>query len=113
MPGPTKIGFTLKYFENSPAELYKTFTIVSKPLIEKEYLKKRNVNFTARDIFEPNHYLRFDNEGRIIFTGENTKFTQKIFDKKYMNNLANEKVTPLIPAASKIVLDNFHPIPYI
>ena len=105
---------TLKYIENDDVvELYKTFTIVSKPLIEKEYLKKRNVNFTARDIFEPNHYLRFDNEGRIIFTGENTKFTQKIFDKKYMNNLANEKYRKLSNYLNKLFNNEYNiPIEY-
>lgn len=102
---------TLKYIENDDIiDLYKTFTIVSQPLIDKEYLKKRNVNFTARDIVEPNHYLRFDNEGRIIFTGENTKFTQKFLDKKYMNNLSNDKYKKLSNYLNKL-FNNEYTIP--
>ena len=102
---------TLKYIENDDLiELYKTFTIVSSPLIEKEYMKNRNVNFTARDIVEPNHYLRFDNEGRIIFSGENTKFNQKFLDKKYMTNIANEKYKRLSNYLNKL-FNNEYKIP--
>ena len=102
---------TLRYIDNDYiVDLYKTFTIVSKPLIDKEYLSKRNVNFTARDIFEPNHYLRFDNEGRIIFSGENTKFVQKFLDKKFMNNLANDKYKRLNIYLNKL-FNNEYDIP--
>lgn len=87
---------TLKYLDEIDLiELYKTFTIVSSPLIEKAYLKNRDVNFTARDSMDPNHYLRFSDDGRIIFSGENTKFAQRILEKKYMNHLANEKYKKL------------------
>ena len=102
---------TLKYIENDDLiELYKTFTIVSSPLIEKEYLKNRNVNFTARDIVEPNHYLRFDNNGRIIFSGENTKYNQKFLNKKYMTNVANEKYKRLSNYLNKL-FNNEYKIP--
>ena len=102
---------TLKYIDNDEIiDLYKTFTIVSKPLIDKEYLSKRNVNFTARDILEPNHYLRFDNEGRIIISGENTKFVQKFLDKKFMNNLANDKYKRLSVYLNKL-FNNEYDIP--
>lgn len=102
---------TLKYIDNDEIiDLYKTFTIVSKPLIDKEYLSKRNVNFTARDTLEPNHYLRFDNEGRIIFSGENTKFVQKFLDKKFMNNLANDKYKRLSIYLNKL-FNNEYDIP--
>lgn len=102
---------TLKIIENDDLiDIYKTFTIVSSPLIEKEYLKNKNVNFTARDIIEPNHYLRFDDEGRIIFTGENTRFNQKFLDKKYINNLANEKYKKLSNYLNKL-FNNEYKIP--
>ena len=75
---------TLKYLGNINVDLYKTFTLVSKPLIDQEYLSDRKINFTARDSLDPYHYIRFDNNGRIIFSGENAKYTPRFMDDKYM-----------------------------
>ncbi len=93
---------TLKYFNSLNAELYKTFSIVTKPLIQKEYLKDRNINFTARDSVEPYHYIRFDNNGRIIFSGENTKMNEKFMDKKFFTNLSNDKYKRLSNSMNKL-----------
>lgn len=83
---------TLKYLENSPAELYKTFSIVSKPI---EKLKNFNTNFTARDTLEPSHILRFAPNNRVIYSGEDVKFTEKFLDNKYLNNISAEKYRKL------------------
>ena len=78
---------TLKYIESSSAELYKTFTIVSKPI---DKLKNFNTNFTARDTLEPSHILRFAPNNRIIYSGENVKFSEKFLDNKYLNNISSD-----------------------
>ena len=86
-------GFeTLKYFDKAPVELYKTFTIVSKPLKE---LKNFDTSFTARDNLEPYHYLRFDTNGRIIFGGEDIKLTDRFNDTKYLNMVASDRYRKL------------------
>lgn len=79
---------TLKYIESSSAELYKTFTIVSKPI---DKLKNFNTNFTARDTLEPSHILRFAPNNRIIYSGENVKFSEKFLDNKYLNNISSDR----------------------
>ena len=79
---------TLKYIESSSAELYKTFTIVSKPI---DKLKNFNTNFTARDTLEPSHILRFAPNNRIIYSGENIKFSEKFLDNKYLNNISSDR----------------------
>lgn len=79
---------TLKYIESSSADLYKTFTIVSKPI---DKLKNFNTNFTARDTLEPSHILRFAPNNRIIYSGENVKFSEKFLDNKYLNNISSDR----------------------
>ncbi len=82
-------GFeTLKHFNRAPVELYKTFTIVSKPLKE---LKNFDTSFTARDNLEPYHYLRFDTNGRIIFGGEDVKLSDRFNDSRYLNSVAQDR----------------------
>lgn len=89
---------TMKYIQNSPAELYKTFTIVSKPI---EKLKNFNTNFTARDSLEPSHVLRFAPNNRIIYSGENVKFIEKFLDSKYLNNVSSDKYKKLFNSLQK------------
>lgn len=89
---------TLKYLENSPAELYKTFTIVSKPI---EKLKNFNTNFTARDNFESSHNLRFAPNNRIIYSGEEIKFNDKLMDNKYLKNVSLDKYKKLFNSLQK------------
>ena len=101
---------TLKYINNPNIDLYKTFTIVSKPLIEKEYMKDSTINFTARDSIDPCHYIRFDNNGRIIFGGENTKLTEKFMDNKYFYNVSNDKYKKLNTSMNKL-FSNIENIP--
>ena len=101
---------TLKYIKNPNIDLYKTFTIVSKPLIEKEYMKDSTINFTARDSIDPCHYIRFDNNGRIIFGGENTKLTEKFMDNKYFYNVSNDKYKKLNTSMNKL-FSNIENIP--
>lgn len=102
---------TLKYLkEITNVELYKTFSIVTKPLIDKENIKDKSVNFTARDSGEPYHYIRFDNNGRIIFSGENTKMNEKFMDSKFFYNLSNDKYKKLSNSMNKI-FNNLNSIP--
>lgn len=102
---------TLKYLNDiTNIELYKTFSIVTKPIIDKENLKDKNINFTARQSGEPYHYIRFDNNGRIIFSGENTKMTEKFMDEKYLGNISNDKYKKLFSSMNKI-FNNIKNIP--
>ncbi len=89
---------TLKYFERAPVELYRTFTIVSNPIKE---LKNFDISFTARDSLEPYHYLRFDTNGRIIFGGEDVRFTDKLTNEKYLKAVANDKYNRLYSILKK------------
>jgi glycine/D-amino acid oxidase-like deaminating enzyme len=98
---------TLKYVNDTPAELYKTFTIVTKPI---EKLKNFNTNFTARDSLEPSHSLRFAPNNRIIYSGEEVKFTDKLMDKKYLNNVSSDKYKKLFSSLQK-TLYNIENIP--
>ena len=98
---------TLKYFSRAPVELYKSFTIVSKPIKE---LKNFDTSFTARDSLEPYHYLRFDTNGRIIFGGEDVKFTDKLTDEKNLRAVANDKYKRLYNTLQK-TLYNINEIP--
>ena len=98
---------TLKYFDRAPVELFKSFTIVSKPIKE---LKNFDTSFTARDSQEPYHYLRFDTNGRIIFGGEDVKFTDKLTNEKYLRLVANDKYRRLYNTLQK-TLYNINEIP--
>lgn len=104
---------TLKYMDNANIDLYKTFTVVSKPLIDKEYLKDSSINFTARDSMDPYHYIRFDNNGRIIFGGENTKMSEKFMEEKAFRNIANDRYKRLNLSLNKLfnISDNI-PLEY-
>ena len=88
---------TLKYLEIPDLEIYKNFTIVTNSL------RNENFNFTARDCIEPYYYLRFDNDGRIILSGQNSKFTTKFADEKYFENFASEKYRKLNTALGKML----------
>lgn len=98
---------TLKYLESSPAELYKTFTIVTKPI---DKLKNFNINFTARDSLEPSHILRFAPNNRIIYSGEEVKFSDRFMDNKYLNNVSSDKYKKLYNNLQK-TLYNIDEIP--
>lgn len=92
-------GFeALKYLIKAPIELVRSFTIVSKPVKE---LKNFDTSFTARDSGQPSHLLRFDNNGRIIFTGEEVKLTDKLMNKRVLKSVANDKYKRLYNALDK------------
>lgn len=92
-------GFdTLKYLQDSPAEVYKTFTIVSKPV---KALSQADISFTAKDTSEPYHYLRFTPNGRVIYGGEDVKFSEKLTDRKYLANVANDRYRRLFNSMQK------------
>lgn len=98
---------TLKYLESSPAELYKKFTIVTKSI---DRLKNFNTNFTARDSLEPSHILRFAPNNRIIYSGEEVKFSDRFLDNKYLNNISSDKYKKLYNNLQK-TLYNIDEIP--
>lgn len=92
-------GFeTLKYLEKAPIELVRRFTIVSKPV---KALKNLDTSFTARDSNEPHHFLRFDNNGRIIFSGEEVRLTDKLMNEKVLKSVANDKYKKLYNVLEK------------
>lgn len=91
---------SLKYIKTAPVDLYKTFTIVTKPL---GVLDNINTKFIAKDTSVPYHYLRFDNDNRIIFGGETMKFNDKMSDLKYFLNLSNDKYRKLSNSLNKIL----------
>ena len=100
-------GFeTLKYIQNVPVDIYKNFTIVSKPI---EKLNDGNTNFIARDMSEPYHTIRFDNYNRIIYSGECIKMTDRLTDEKYLYNIANDKYRRLYNSLKKSMYDIDNP----
>lgn len=82
---------TLKYL-NVPTDIYQKFIIVTRPI---EKIKNMNVNFTARDTAEPYHNIRFTNDGRIIFSGEDVKLNDRRLDEKYISSIAKSKYKKL------------------
>lgn len=78
---------TLKYL-NIPTDIYQKFIIVTKPI---DKIKDMNVNFTARDTAEPYHNIRFTENGRIIFSGEDVKLNDRRLDEKYISSIAKNK----------------------
>jgi glycine/D-amino acid oxidase-like deaminating enzyme len=89
---------SLKYLNSNLVDVYKTFTIVSKPI---NSILEKDLNFTAKDSGEPGNYLRFTKNGRVIFSGENIKMSDKFMDKKYMQNVANERYKRLFNTLQK------------
>lgn len=91
---------TLKYVKNLPIELYKTFTIVTKPI---ENINSKNTDFIVKDMQEPNHYLRFSKDNRIIFGGENIRYIDRFNDEKYFEMVSNDKYRKLFMSLQKMV----------
>lgn len=89
---------TLKYISPIPAQVYKTFTIVTKPIPE---LKAFKTNFTAKEASDPNHYIRFTNDGRIMYEGEETKYSDKMANDKYLSEISNQKYKKLYNSLCK------------
>ncbi|MEG2310410.1 MAG: FAD-dependent oxidoreductase [Clostridia bacterium] len=104
-------GFeTIKLLKNVTTNMYKTFTIVSKPI---EELKKIETNFTAKDCSEPFHHLRFTSTGRIFFGGENIKYVDKLGENKYLTSIANDKYRKLYATLQKTFSNDYDiPIEY-
>ncbi|MEG1059267.1 MAG: FAD-binding oxidoreductase [Clostridia bacterium] len=101
-------GFeTLRYLPDSQVDIYKTFTIVSKQI---DLLKNINTDFTAKDMSEPSHCIRFTKGNRIIYGGENIKYSEKLLNKKYLLNVANDKYKKLFSFMQK-TLYNIEDIP--
>lgn len=97
---------TLKYIQKIPAQVYKTFTVVTKPVAE---LKAFKTNFTAKEAGEPNHYIRFTNDSRIMYEGEQTRYSDKMNNDKYLIELANSRYKKLYGSLCK-TFDNFENI---
>lgn len=92
---------TLKYI-NIPMDIYQKFIIVTKPI---EKIKNMNVNFTARDTSEPYHNIRFTKTGRIIFSGEDIKLSDRRLDEKYISSIAKNKYRRLYSTMEKTFSD--------
>lgn len=93
-------GFdTVKYTKLNNVTLYKTFSLVTKPIPE---LSKLDTSFTGRDMQDPYHYIRFTKDNRIILGGEDVKINSKMTDENYMRTLSNEKYNKLYNYLDKI-----------
>lgn len=60
-------------------------------------------NFTARDMENPYHYIRFTPDNRIIFGGEDIKFTDSIKNETVLKKIANCKYKKLFNQLQKII----------
>ena len=89
---------TLKYVDNLPIELYKTFTIVTSKLKENSLSK-----FIVKDMQEPNHLMRFSSDNRIIFTGENLKYNDRLNDDRYFQMVSNDRYRKLYSSLQKML----------
>lgn len=99
-------GFeTLKYVRTPIIDVNKSFTIVTNKLKE---LEKKDTNFTAKDNIEPYHYIRFSNDNRIILSGENVKFTEKLNDEKALAGIAKDRYKKLYNVLKRYIypIDN-------
>lgn len=93
---------TVKYVDNLPIEFYKNFTIVTKPI---KNVSQEKMNFVLKDMQEPYHYLRFTKDGRIIFTGEAIKYTDRFLDEKYFEMIANDRYRRLLVSLQRLLPD--------
>ena len=82
----------VKYFEEIPIELYKTYNIVTEPI---DGLTNYDINFTARNMEIPFNYLRFTDDNRIIFGGQITKVTDKELNETSSKQIANSRYRKL------------------
>ena len=83
---------SLKHIKTNIVSLYKTFTIITKPLPQ---LNKLDTSFIIKDMCEPHHYIRFTKDNRIIFGGEDVKMCSKISDENYLKNISKDKYSKL------------------
>ncbi len=90
---------SLKYIKTNIVELYKTFSIITKPLPQ---LSKLDTSFVIKDMCEPHHYIRFTKDNRIIFGGEDIKVCSKMSDENYMKNISKDKYARLNLCLNKL-----------
>lgn len=89
---------TFKFINQIPAQVYKSFAIVTKPALE---LRNSNINFIAKDVSDSSHYIRFTDDLRIIYEGEEVKYTDKLNSDKYLENMAESKYRKLFYSLKK------------
>ena len=90
---------TLKYVGELPVEIYKTFTIVTKKIKDNLSIN----NYVVKDMQDPSHIMRFSNDNRIIFTGENLKYSDRLNDTRYFDMVANDKYRKLYQSLQKML----------
>ena len=89
------------YLNTNLYSLYRTFTIVTNKLnIDNELL-----DFTARDTNSPYHYIRFTDDNRIIFGGEDVKYTKNLQKKEELESVASLKYKNLETSFFEIFKD--------
>lgn len=92
-------GFeTAKYLPKDTYQLYKTFTIVTNQIPN---LNQYNINFTGRDTKSPYHYIRFINDNRIAFGGEDIPLTPYYRNEKNLEKTATKKYNNLLDTLKK------------
>lgn len=90
---------SFQYIKTNIVSLYKTFSIVTRPLPQ---LSKLDTSFIMKDMCEPHHYIRFTKDNRIIFNGEDVKVCSKMADEKYLRNLSKDRYARLNLCLSKL-----------
>lgn len=93
----------VKYFPDTPIELYKTYNIVTESI---DALKNYDTNFTARDVENPFNYFRFTDDNRIVFGGQISKWTEKDLNDEVSKQISNSKYKRLF----KTLQETFYPI---
>ena len=90
---------TLKYVSDLPVEIYKTFTIVTKKIKDNLNIN----NYVVKDMQDPSHIMRFSNDNRIIFTGENLKYSDRLNDDRFFDMVSNDKYRKLYQSLQKML----------
>ena len=83
-------------FSVKGSKLYKTFAIVTKPV------KKLDNCFTGKDLEEPYNYIRFTEDNRIIYGGEDILYKKNFDNLDKLNIKANKKYKKLFKRLVKL-----------
>ncbi len=93
---------TMKYMKDLSETVYRTFNIVTEPILE---LNKNDKRFVAINIESPGCYVRFTPDNRIVFGGEAVKFIDSMKNEKVFRKIANCKYKKLFNELQKLFPD--------
>lgn len=90
---------SLQHIKTNIVGLYKTFSIITKPLPK---LNKLDTSFVMKDMCEPHHNVRFTKDNRVILCGEDTKMCDKMLNNNYLKGISKDKYERLNSCLNKI-----------